>query len=411
MFDTDKWQEIFATIRKNKLRTILTAFGVYWGILMLVVLMGAGNALQNGVESDFGEEAKNAVWIDNGKTSIAYAGLKPGRRIDFDNDDIEAIMAEVGNDIDLLGSRNWFGGEYTINYKDKNGSFTVFGANDEFFRINGETLNKGRLLNKSDIKERRKVVILGERAKNVLFGEEESGIGEYIEIRGSYYQVVGIFNNPDNQGRNEERVYMPISTIQLLTNNQHINLFTITAIPGVSSVELSQKIKNILARRHKFDPKDEQAVYINNSEENYKRIMGLFFGIKSFIWFVSIGTLVAGIVGISNIMLIIVKERTKEIGIRKSLGATPYSIVSLILQESIFITAISGYLGLLVGVAFLELGNLATGGGAGFLKQFEIDLGLAISATVLLVLAGAIAGLIPALKAARVKPIEALRAD
>lgn len=415
MFDYDKWQEIFATIRKNKLRTFLTALGVFWGIFMLVFLMGAGNGLQNAVLNDFEGEAQNAVWIDNGKTSIPHAGLQPGRRIDFDNEDIRAIRSAFGKDLNLLGVRNWFGGEYTVSYKDKNGSFQAYGCNDEFFGINGEKLKQGRMLNHNDTEQRRKVVIMGERARKVLFGEdEEKGVGEYVEIAGVFYKVVGIFNATGNNGRNEERVFMPVSTLQLIKNKEDINLFAITAKHGVSSTELSEEIKGLLAERHKFSPKDEEAVRVYNNERQYQQMQGLFFGIKSFIWFVSIGTLMAGIVGVSNIMLIIVKERTKEIGIRKALGATPFSIVSLILQEAVFITTISGYFGLLAGVGILygiEQLLAMSGADLPFFRQPEINFGVAITALLILILAGAFAGLMPALKAARVKPIEALQAD
>ncbi len=419
MFDLDKWQEIWHTMRKNKLRTILTAMGVFWGIFMLVVLLGAGNGLHNGVNRQFGEGAKNSVWIDNGRTSIPFGGLQPGRRIDFTSEDIDAIFREFGDEVDLLGSRNWTSGEFTLRYDKNNGSFPVFGCNEDFFGISGDILKDGRLINANDIKEKRKIMVLGERAKNVLFeGEDESALGKYVDMGGVYYKVVGIFNSTGGgDGRREERVYIPLSTNQVITNRNHINVFAITAKEGVSSEALSGKIRNLMAQRHTFSPEDDQAIYINSTEEEYMQVMNLMFGIKAFVWFVGIMTLIAGVVGVSNIMLIIVKERTREIGVRKALGATPWSIVSLIIQESVVITAFSGYCGLLAGVGLLELFRFAvnqvesSGGTLPFFTEPEVNTGVAIAATLILVLAGALAGLMPALKAANIKPIEALRAD
>lgn len=420
MFDIDKWQEIIGTMRKNKLRTLLTALGVFWGIFMLMVLLGAGNGLKNGVEKQFGEGANNSVWIDNGKTSIPYGGLQPGRRIDFTNDDIRAIQSEVGDQVDLLGSRNRFNFniQYTISYKNKNGSYRAFGCNSDFFLINGDKLNKGRMINRNDVREKRKVLVIGEKVKEVLFGKEEKALGKYVRIQSNFYKVIGVFNSTGGNGRKEERVYMPITTLQLISSRPNdINLFAITAQKGVSSKKLAEKIKTIIARRHNFSPDDDQAVYINNTEEEYKQVMGLMMGIQIFVWVVGIGTLIAGIVGVSNIMLIIVKERTREIGVRKAIGATPWSIISLILQESIVITTFSGYLGMLAGIGLLELFRMITtmiessGGSLPFFTEPEVNVGVAVSATLILVVAGALAGLMPALKAANIKPIEALRAE
>ncbi|MCU0445001.1 MAG: ABC transporter permease [Microscillaceae bacterium] len=417
MFDIDKWQEILGTMRKNKLRTFLTAFGVFWGIFMLVMLLGAGKGMQNGVEGEFGEEAKSAFWIWSGRTSVPSHGLKPGREIQFSNEDLIALAREI-DEVEVTAPRNNLWGEYVIKYQDKNAAFRVFGTTKGFLQINGEKLNSGRLLNEIDFIERRKVVILGERAAKVLFKEDEDPIGKYIDIRGVYFRVVGIFNLSENGGRNEERAFIPFSTLQYTFGQQNrVHLMGLITKPGANPQEVQAKIRKILARQHKFDTKDEQAVGVNSNEENYARFMGLFAAIRTFVWVVGIGTLIAGIVGVSNIMLIIVKERTREIGVRKAMGATPFSIVSLIIQESIFITALSGYMGLLAGAGLLDLmawgiRMIEEGGGKlPFFSRPEIDLGVAVSATVVLVIAGALAGLVPALKAANVKPIEALRAD
>ena len=446
MFDLDKWQEILATMRKNKLRTILTAFGVFWGIFMLVVLLGAGNGMQKGIEKEFANEAKNSLWVWNGQTSMPYKGTKPGRDIVFNNQDIQVINQQVGG-MDLLAPRTTFWGEYTLSYKDKNGSYQIMGANRNYLLINGSKMAAGRNINPLDVQEKRKVLVLGRRVKEVLFGKETPDadvIGKYVKVMvlkekeadktapklsladslekiknqrptGIYFQVVGVFTNKGEQGRLEERSVMPITTLQSIFNLYNkVHTLAMTTKPGVPVSEVEKQVRQLLANRHQFDVNDKEAVGMNNNEENYQRFMGLFNGIAIFVWFISILTLVAGIVGVSNIMLIIIKERTKEIGIRKALGATPGSIVSLVLQESIVITSVSGYLGLLAGVGMLEgIGYFITQANDGirYFTYPTVDLSLVFVAIVLLVAAGAIAGLFPAMKAANVKPVEALRAD
>lgn len=413
MFDLDKWQEILGTMQKNKLRTFLTAFGVFWGIFMLVLLLGAGKGMQNGIEGEFGRFATNSLWIWSGRTSVPYAGFKPGREITFRSDDLAAIEREVPG-VNLMSPRNWLFGEFTLSYKNKNGSFSVMGVAPEYFGIDIVDVVEGRVFNRLDAKETRKVTILGNRAKEVLFGDKNA-IGEYINIKGGYFKVIGYFKKEGNNGRFEERVYIPFSTYQTVFNpDQNVQLITMTTDNGVRATELQNRVKEILAKRHRFSAKDDQAIGVENTEEDWDRFQGLFNSIRLFVWIVGTGTLIAGIVGVSNIMLIIVKERTREIGVRKAIGATPLSIISLIIQESIVITAFSGYLGLLAGVGLLAgISYLidSTGAKLPYFTRPEVDLGVAVSATVVLVIAGAIAGLIPAIKAASIKPIEALRAD
>ncbi|MFT2009136.1 ABC transporter permease [Pontibacter sp. 13R65] len=414
MFDLDKWQEIIGTMRKNKLRTFLTAFGVFWGIFMLVLLLGAGKGLEKGVINRFGDGAKNSLYVFTGKTAVAHQGMAPGREIKFTNEDLKAIDREIAN-INILAPRNRVFGEYTINYQKQFGSYQVFGSEPDFLELNGERAFRGRLLNKFDEDEKRKVVVLGEQASKVLFLEEDP-IGKYVAIQGIQFKVVGTFKvKGNNSGRREERAYIPFSTIQAAFNQPNqVQMMALTAQPGVSAKAMEDRIRNLLAQRHKFSTEDVRALDISNTETEYLKLMGLFGGIRIFVWIVGIGTLIAGIVGVSNIMLIIVKERTREIGIRKALGATPFSIVSLILQESVVITAFSGYLGLVLGVGLLDLARYAiesSGEEMPFFAAPEVDLGVVLAATFILVVSGALAGLVPALKAARVKPIEALMAD
>ncbi len=413
MIDVDKWQEILGTMRRNKLRTFLTAFGVFWGIFMLVLLLGAGKGMENGVWKEFGGGAMNSLFVSAGKTSLPWQGLKPGREIKFTNDDLEAIRRQVDG-VELLASRNRLFGEYTIINGTKNGSYQVFGANAEFFQLNGEKLVRGRLLNPLDGVERRKVMLLGEKVHKVLFGDS-SGLGKFVQVKGVFFKVVGTFSNPGNNGRNEERAFVPFSTFQTTFNQPNqVQRIGISSTKGTPVKELEEQVRLLLARRHQFDPADKQAIELENNEEEVARFEGLFRGIKLFVSMIGVLTLVAGVVGVSNIMLIIVQERTREIGVRKALGATPWSIISMIVQESVVITSLSGYLGLLAGVALLDAVRYAleqAGGTTSYFDHPEVNISVALAATALLVVAGAVAGLIPAMKAANVKPIEALRAE
>ncbi|MBX0333970.1 ABC transporter permease [Pontibacter sp. HSC-14F20] len=414
MFDLDKWQEIIGTMQKNKLRTFLTAFGVFWGIFMLVLLLGAGKGLENGVYNRFGAGAKNSIYVWTGKTALAHQGMSPGREIKLTNQDIASVHRDVDN-VQLLSPRNRVMGEYTINYRTQNGSYQVFGAEPGFLKINGEIPFRGRLLNDIDEREKRKVVVIGDQVSKVLFGEADP-VGEYVNIKGIHFKVVGTFKmRGNNSSRREERAYIPFSTLQAAFNQPNqVQMMALVAEPGVSAKDMEGRLRNLLAERHKFSTDDKMAIGVENTEAEFLKVMGLFNGIKIFVWIVGIGTLIAGIVGVSNIMLIIVKERTREIGVRKALGATPFSIVSLILQESVVITAFSGYLGLLAGtgvLAGLEYLMESSGTEAPFFANPEVDPGVALAATLVLVISGALAGLMPALKAARIKPIEALRAS
>ena len=413
MFDLDKWQEILGTMRRNKLRTFLTAFGVFWGIFMLVLLLGAGKGMENGVWKEFGSGAKNSLFVSAGKTSLPWQGLKPGREIKFTNDDLEAIRRQVDG-VELLATRNRLSGEYTIINGTKNGSYQVFGANAEFFQINGEQLARGRLLSPLDGIEQRKVIVLGEKVHKVLFGDS-SGIGKYVQVKGVFFRVVGTFTNTGNNGRNEERAFVPFTTFQTTFNQYNqVQRIGVSSRKGTPVKELEEQVRQLLASRHQFDPADKQALELDNNEEEVARFEGLFRGIQLFVSVIGVLTLVAGVVGVSNIMLIIVQERTREIGVRKALGATPWSIISMIVQESVVITSVSGYLGLLAGVALLDAVRYAleqAGGTSSYFDHPQVNLAVALSATALLVVAGAVAGLVPATKAANVKPIEALRAD
>ena len=417
MFDLDKWQEILGTIQKNKLRTFLTAFGVFWGIFMLVLLLGFGNGMQHGIQREFADESINSLWIWQGRTSLPFNGLKPGREIFFKNNDL-TILANQVQGLERVAPRTRLSGEFTLNYKEKNSSYQVFGANSDFFKLNGEKVVSGRNINPIDDQEKRKIIVIGQRIKDVLFGKDvknEETLGKYIKIKGVYFQLVGIFTSKSNQGRNEERAYIPFLTLQSIYNQfNQVQLMAMSTKPGVSAKDIEGKVRLMLSKSHKFDIKDDQAIGINNNEENWLRFENLFKTIKLYVFIIGMLTLFAGVIGVSNIMMIIVKERTKEIGVRKALGATPFSIISLILQESIIITAMSGYLGLLAGVGLLELlkyAIISSGDNLPYFGAPEVDFGTILIAVIILVFAGALAGFFPALRAANIKPIEALRAD
>jgi putative ABC transport system permease protein len=408
MFDLDKWQEIFSTIKKNKLRTFLTGFSVAWGIFMLIVLLGSGYGLENGVKREFEGDAVNYISINGGVTSLPYQGMKPGRSIVFENDDKE--MLNKVDHIDQIASRTYVFGNQTITYKNEYGSFDIFAVSPEYTGVEMLLPAFGsRFINQTDYDDFRKVVVLGKVVKEALFKQQEP-VGEYVRINGVPFQVVGHFDDPGGD-RDVSRVYIPITTAQRVFNMgnsvRNLSLIMNNISTGESNLSL-ESAKAMLAQKYKFDPADPRALFVFNSIENFKQFMDLFAGIRLFIWIIGLGTIIAGIVGVSNIMMIVVKDRTKEIGIRKSMGATPWSIVSLILQESLLITAFAGYIGLVLGVGLLELASKVLPS-TDYFANPEVDFNIAIGATILLILSGAIAGFVPARKAASIKPVEALR--
>lgn len=409
MFRLDRWEEIFVTIRKNKLRTALTAFSVAWGIFMLVILLGMGTGLQNQVEYQFRDDASNSLWIRPGETSKSFQGLAAIRRIQFTNEDYEALK-EVVPEIIQMTARYYPPGNPLVSYKENARPFDIRACHPGHLYIENTLMKRGRFINDLDVRDRRKVSAIGTLVADFLFGEEDP-IGKSISIGGIEYTIVGIFEDSGGEGE-MQKVYIPVSTGQrAYGGGDRLNQIMIQ-IPDTTSLEKSIEIENrvraFFARRHRFDIEDPRPVPINNNLERFQQVTGTFDAIRLMIWIVGIGTIIAGIVGISNIMLITVKERTKEIGVRKAIGATPGSIVGQILQESIFITLVAGYLGLIVGVGIIET-VAALVPENDVIRDPQVDFGLAVSATVLLVIAGGFAGLFPALKAARVSPMEALR--
>ncbi len=416
MFDYDKWQEIYNTIKKNKLRTLLTMFGVFWGIFMLLILMGSGNGLENGVSKQFEGWASNGGFLWSEKTTMPYNGMQPGRYIRFRNEDRKALLSKVEG-LKYLAPRLNLGNN-TVVWQDRSGSFRINGDYPEYQHVQKVDMLTGRHLNHLDIKDYRKVAVIGNYVRNVLFGPGEDPVGKYIRINNIYFMVIGVFRSrrtAEQAERDEQTIYLPFSTFQRAFNyGNRISWFAFTAKPGVHVSDVEQDIKRVLSERHNVHPDDKSAFGSANLEEEFSRINRLFDGIDIFVWIVGIGTLMAGVISVSNIMLIIVKERTKEIGIRKSLGATPASIIGLIMQESIFITLIAGYMGLVTGVLVLSGISYA-------MEEFNLDTGMFASPSVniqtalvsllILVAGGALAGLMPATRAVRINPIEALHSE
>ncbi|GJM34448.1 MAG: ABC transporter permease [Saprospiraceae bacterium] len=409
MFDFDKWQEIFSSIRRHKLRTLLTALGVFWGIFMLVLLLGAGNGMQNGVEYQFRDDATNSIWVRRGTTSMPYKGLPKGRRIQFSNKDYDFIDEQYPEAENLTG-RFYLSGDQTVVYGKKKLSFPVRGVHPGHQYVENSRVYEGRFINKSDLKDIRKIAVIGKIAKKELLGEQVDAIGKEIKIGGIVYTIVGLFE--DSGGDNEMRViFIPMSTAQTVyagTDQIHQLMFTGGDMTVPEMKQLENKIRMDLAAMHEFDPKDKRALYMFNVAEEFETFQSLFFAIRMFVWFVGIGSIIAGVIGVSNIMLIIVKDRTKEIGIRKALGATPYSIVTMILQESILITAVAGYLGMIAGIGAIALLESIE---SEYFRNPQVNLGVAIVATLVLVISGTLAGLMPALQAARINPVVAMKSD
>lgn len=410
----DGLQEILFTLRQNKLRTGLTAFGVFWGIFMLMLLLGAGRGMQNGVYQDFGSDVMDFIVAYTGTTSVAYQGMGLGRQIQLTQEDVDAIKQQIP-DVRFIASENQQNG-VSITYEQKNASFGVYGVPEEYFAVKESIpFNLGRKLNAFDQQELRKVAVIGTVVAERLFGKDADPINKDIRVNGVVMKIVGVFYDKGNRGRDSERVYIPLKTFQkMFGTSNRIGAIWLRPNIGADGFEVEKKVIELLQRRHSVSPEDRRAIRSFNMAEPAQRVNGLFIGINGFIWFVGMGTLMAGVVGVSNIMIITVKERTREIGIRKALGATPFSIVSTLLFESILVTSVAGYFGLVAGVGLIELisfGLRSVGAQMPYFNNPEINFQVAITAVILLVVVGALAGLAPALRAAKIMPIEAMRAD
>lgn len=417
MFDLDRWNEIYATLSRNKLRTFLTAFGVFWGIFMLIFMLGSGNGLRNGIIKAFSGSATNAFYMWTQTTSMPYKGLPRNRTFNFTNDDVKAIRMNVP-EADIIAPANQLGGfrgDNNVVRGNKTGPFAVKGDIPETRFISSFRVTQGRFINQNDMNENRKVCAIGEQVRAIMFNKDENPIGEHLQVNGVYFKVVGVIS-VDKGGEEEQdkmqTVYIPFSTFQQAFNwGNNIGWFAITSKPDVPASVVEDKVRALLQSRHRIHPDDKRAIGSWNTEKQFNKLVGLFAGIELLVWIVGIGTLMAGVIGVSNIMLIIVKERTKEIGVRRAIGASPLSIMSQIMMESVALTSLAGYIGLVSGIFLLEGINAAIGGGSGMFQNPGVDISIALKALAVLIVCGTLAGIVPARKALSISPVEALRAD
>ncbi len=417
MFDIDLWSEIVSALKKNRMRSFMTAFGVFWGIFMLIIMSGAGKALENGVLDGVRAFATNSAFFWTERTSVPYEGFQRGRRWEYNNTDIQYLKENV-KEIEYLSPR-LFGWQQNGNNTirgERTGAFNVFGDFPDYFKIDRWTPVKGRLINEIDILQERKVCNIGERVVEVMFAKDENPVGQYLKISGVYFQVVGVIHAETRinigGGKKEETIIIPFSTMQTAYNyGDIVHFFSVTSQKGYKVSDLEEKLKIVLKDRHKIAPEDLQAIGSFNIEKEFVKFSALFLGIQVLTWIVGIGTLLAGVIGVSNIMLVIIKERTQEIGIQRAIGATPNVIIKHIVAESVFLTVMAGYIGLSLGVGVLEILNqvLQSGGDEMFFRNPEVNLTMALSALGVLVIAGIVAGLIPAKRAISIKPIDAIR--
>ena len=408
MFSRDRWLEIFDTIKKNKLRTFLSGFTVALGILIFVVLFGFGNGLRNTFENFFEDDAKNTIWLRSGRTSKPYMGYKANRQIEFDNDDLKEISSRFEFYIEGITPRISFSGN--VGHKLESNNYSIRGVGPSHQKNEMTIMMKGRYINGLDVDNKERNVVIGRLVEQDLF-KGEDGIGKFISGGGRSWKVVGVFQ--DDGGDNEERIiYAPYTTIQLIQKStDKVGQIIISYKPEIGysgAVAFENQLRKYIKQRKNIAPTDPRGVFIRSAASELKENDQFASVLQYIISFVGIGTLLAGIIGISNIMVFVVKERTKELGIRKAIGATPKSIIGMILQEAIFITTISGYIGLFIGIAFLNfIGDKLEE--QYFITDPFIDLLTGILATVILIAFGAFAGYLPAQRAARIKPIEALR--
>jgi putative ABC transport system permease protein len=409
MFDRDIWQEIFYSIKNNKLRTFLTGFSVGWGIFILVMLLASVNGMTNGFYSQFNDDATNSIFIRPGTTSKAYAGFEKDRRIQLRNDDVEYIKKSFPNDYEHISARMFKG--TSARYKAETGSYSVQAVDPDHQIIEKTIVIKGRYINTNDNISAAKVAVIGRKVAEDLFKEEDP-IGKFVEFNDLPFRVIGIFTDEGDDNA-ERRIYAPVSTYQkIYGNTDEIDGIALTynsSYDLTKSLEFSGRLETILKRRHSIAPEDQSGIRIWNYAEAFSDISSFTTVLRVIGIFVGILILIAGIVGIGNIMVFIIKERTKEIGIRKALGAVPGQIIKLVLLESVFITALSGFIGLLIATGILALVGPSIQSPA--FTNPSVSPSIVITATVILVFSGMLAGLIPAMKAANIKPIVALRDD
>ncbi|MBL0735595.1 ABC transporter permease [Flavobacterium sp. GN10] len=421
MFKKDNWDEILQALTANPFRTILTAFGVFWGIFILVILLAAGNGLENGIKKGFDGIATNTMFMWSQTTSKAYKGLPKTRRYDFRNSDVTALKAALP-DLLYVSPRNQLGdfnGTNNVVRGTKTSAFTIYGDYPELIKQQPMDIIKGRFVNQQDIEQKRKVCVIGKGVISELYGKEEEAVGTYIKINSINFMVVGVYKSKQQGGNAEQEqknIFIPFTTFQQAFNyGDKVGWMALTAKDETSITDLKPKILEIIKSLHSINPTDERAVGNFDLYEQFNKVQSLFNILKVIAYFVGTLVLISGVIGISNIMLIVVKERTKEIGIRRALGATPGAIRSQILTESIFLTIISGMLGIAVATGIIAVLNMALDSMPAdqntMFANPTVDLGVVFVALIILVGSGLLAGFIPAQTAINVKPVDALRTE
>ncbi len=411
----ERLNEIFEVLSRNRLRTFFTAFGVGWGIFMLVVMLGAGKGLENGVMQQFGGMAANSMFMWTQPTSMPHKGFKEGRYFNFNNEDTKALKENIP-EIEYLSPGLQLGGwrgDNNVKRGDKIGAFEINGYTPDAKHVKLLKIPLGRFINEADLENRSKVCVIGKRVREILFEDDEDPLGEYLEVQGVHFKVVGLFESSrygDQANGENQSIYIPFSTFQTAFHvGNRVYWYVITAYPDVDATNVEDKAKALLKERHSVHPDDPRGVGGWNAAEEFAQVNAIFAGIQFLSWFVGVLTLFAGVIGISNIMLVIIKERTKEIGIRRSVGATPWMIISQIILESVFLTTIAGCIGLALGVWVLELFGDKIEHDA--FTNPEVDFGIAVTALITLIISGILAGLMPANRAVRINPVDALRSE
>ena len=419
MFNRDRWKEILEVLTSNWFRTVLTAFGVFWGILILIILLAAGKGLENGIKSDFGDIATNTMFIWTRRTTKAHMGLPKDREFSFKTSDRELLESRFP-ELRYISPRNQLGGfrgGSNVIRGIKTGAYNIYGDYPEIINQDPMGITAGRFLNQNDIREKRKIAVIGEGVVSEMYDPGEEILGSYLKIQGVNFMVVGTYKKKSNDGDGEEgqkQIFVPFTTFsQAFNRADNVGWMAITANDGTSITSLKEQIVNTLKEKHKVHPDDQRAIGYFDLYEQYNRVESLFGAMRFIAYFVGILVLLSGIIGVSNIMLIVVKERTKEIGIRRALGEQPWSIKLQILLESIFLTIISGMAGIAMGALFIYAVNslLDANGPVDMFMNPSVSLGVVVGALLILMASGLLAGFIPAQSAIRVKPIDALRTE
>ena len=417
--NSDRWNEIIETITSNWLRTLLTAFGVFWGIFILIILLSAGRGLENGIRSDFGDIATNTMFIWTQKITKSYQGMPKDRNFNYKLSDVEALRQNIPN-LRFISPRNQlngFNGTNNVVKGLKTGAYNIYGDYPEFIQQEPMQITQGRFINYGDITEKRKVAVIGEGVVSGLYENGEAVLGSYIKIQGVNFMVIGVYKKKATGGDSEEQlkqIFIPFTSFsQAFNMGDRVGWMAITSKDGQAITDVKDQIVSLLKANHKIHPEDERAIGYFDLFEQFNRVENLFTALRIIAYFVGILVLLSGVIGVSNIMLIVVKERTKEIGIRRALGATPWEIRGQILTESLFLTLIAGMGGIIMGAAAIYIVNYILGSmePIDMFMNPSVNLNVVLIALTILVVSGLLAGFIPAQNAIRVKPVDALRTE